>query len=45
MGRRSPWKGARRYEDFRQNQVERFGNYMTDARNHIIGRNQAVASR
>jgi hypothetical protein len=44
MGRKSPWKGARRYEDFRQNQVERFGNYMTDARNHIIGRNQAVAS-
>jgi hypothetical protein len=44
MGRKSPWRGARRYEDFRQNQVQRFGNYLSDAKNHVIGRNQAVAT-
>ena len=41
--RRSPYPGARAYEDFRQKAVERFGNCQSDARNHVIGRNQGVA--
>jgi hypothetical protein len=43
MGRGVPWRGARRYEDFRQKQVERFMNYQRYAEDHIVGRNRAVA--
>jgi hypothetical protein len=43
MNRKSPYRGARKYEDFRQKDVQRFANWQTDAQIHIIGRNEAVA--
>ena len=42
MNRKSPYPGARRYEDFRQKSVERFQNYSRYAKNHIIGRNGSL---
>jgi hypothetical protein len=41
--RRKPWWGAGPYEDFRQKVVQRFGNFDTSAKDHVIGRNAAVA--
>jgi hypothetical protein len=43
MSRRVPWRGATRYEDFRQKQVQRFTNHERYAEDHIAGRNRAVA--
>lgn len=43
MGRRSPHRGAKKIEDFRQKKVERFKKLESDAINHIIGRNRHVA--
>jgi hypothetical protein len=42
MRRRVPWRGARKYEDFRQKQVERFTNYQRCAQDHTVGRNAAT---
>ena len=43
MRRKTPWRGAKKYEDFRQKDVSRFMNYQRHAQNHIAGRNRAVA--
>ncbi len=43
MGRKSPHRGAKRLEDFRQKQVTRFKKLEADAINHMAGRNRHVA--